>query len=403
MAERLDWTDPYLWEFDARVEALVERDGRTGVVLDRSAFYPEGGGQPADRGVLGRAEVADVEEVAGEVLHYCTGELPGVGERVAAKVDGARRFDHMQQHTGQHLLTRAFLRVLGAATTSFHLGGDAATIDLDRAAPEGGDLLAVEEEAARVLRANAPVAARLFAPGAERPAGLRKTPEVAGDFRVIQIGDYDACACGGTHVRATAEIEAVAVTRVERLGPRASRVEFLCGARARRDHRGKIELARELARLLSADSAALLPAVQRTVERLKVAEKRCREQAAELLPARAARLFAEAASAGPARLVAAVVPVEDKGDLGRLGQELLKTPHVVAVLAAAGEKGQFVCASNEPAVPAGLLLREVLAPFQGQGGGSVHLAQGGFAEPGRAAAVVAAAAAAARARLGLAP
>ena len=220
MTEKLYFADAYRTRFDAVVTATRVHAGRPAVLLDRTAFYPEGGGQPADRGTLGEATVDDVLEVDGEVLHLLgDGPAPAVGARVSCAVDDARRRDHRQQHHGQHLLSAAFERLLGAATLSFHLGAETCTIDLDRppAALTPEALAAAEAEANRLVWADLPVEARERTPAELSALPLRK--EAVKGARIVTVGDpegaglVDASPCGGTHPRRTGEVGAVAVLR----------------------------------------------------------------------------------------------------------------------------------------------------------------------------------------------
>src|SRR5215467_5102151 len=229
MTERLYLRDPYLTRFSARIVSLAELGGHPAAVLDRSAFYPEGGGQPADRGTLSGAAVLDVQERDGLVLHVLDRAVsPG---EVEGLVDWQRRFDHMQQHHGQHLLSAAFERVHGAPTTSFHLGERTCTIDLDCSISRLDEpaLLAAEAAANETVWRDLPVVARDFGPEERSRLPLRKEP-VKGD-RVVLVEGVDASPCGGTHPRRTGEVGCVAILRAQRWGSRAARVEFVCGNR----------------------------------------------------------------------------------------------------------------------------------------------------------------------------
>src|SRR5713226_4670303 len=230
MSERLYLSDSYLTRFHAKVLRTLQFKDRLAVVLDRTAFYPEGGGQPGDRGTLGTAPVVDTQEQDGEVLHLLDAARWTAGE-VEGTVDWRRRFDHIQQHHGQHLLSAAFLRVHGAATVSFHLGEDTCTIDLDcsidKLSPDA--LRAAETAANESIWQNHPVIARDFI-GEERASLTLRKEAVKGD-RVILVEGVDASPCGGTHPRRTGEVGCIAVLRSQRWGSRAARVEFVCGNR----------------------------------------------------------------------------------------------------------------------------------------------------------------------------
>src|SRR2546428_1660608 len=229
MTARLSLRAPSLPRFPARLVSLADLDGRPAAVLDRSAFYPEGGGQPADRGTLAGVAVVDVQEKDGAVLHVLDRPLsPGEVEGV---VDWRRRFDHMQQHHGQHLLSAAFERVLEAPTTSFHLGERTCTIDLDCSISrlDQGALRSAEAAANDSVWRDLTVVARDFSPEERARLPLRKEP-VKGD-RVVVVQGVDASPCGGTHPRRTGEVGCIAILKAQRWGEGKARIEFACGNR----------------------------------------------------------------------------------------------------------------------------------------------------------------------------
>lgn len=233
MTTRLYLSDPWLVSFDARVLASRTLGGAPAVVLDRTAFYPEGGGQPADRGTLSGVAVLDVQEVEDEVLHALASPLPEMQD-VHGEVDRARRRDHVQQHHGQHLLSAAFAEEVGAQTLSFHLGEETCTIDLDAkpSALDEGVLRRVEARANELVFLDLPVSARDRTQEELRELLLRKKP--AKGSRVVLVGEpgniVDASPCGGTHPRRTGEVGVIAVLRAQKWAE-GTRVEFVCGAR----------------------------------------------------------------------------------------------------------------------------------------------------------------------------
>src|ERR1700694_3643341 len=219
MTERLYLLDPYLTRFQARVVRTFPFKNQLAVVLDRTAFYPEGGGQPGDRGTLGAVQVLDTQEQDGEVLHLVD-PASSTADSVEGEVDWPRRFDHMQQHHGQHLLSAAFLRVHRAATQSFHLSEQTCTIDLDCSIDRlNADVLrAAEASANQSIWQDHPVIARDFVGEERARLSLRKEP-VKGD-RVILVEGVDASPCGGTHPRRTGEVGCIAILRAQRWGAR---------------------------------------------------------------------------------------------------------------------------------------------------------------------------------------
>src|SRR5712671_2707419 len=359
MTDRLYLRDPYLTRFSARVVSLADLAGRPAAVLDRSAFYPEGGGQPADRGTLAGTAVVDVQEKDGAVLHVLDRPLPP-GE-VEGVVDWQRRFDHMQQHHGQHLLSAAFERVLEAPTTSFHLGERTCTIDLDCSISRLDEpaLRSAEAAANETVWRDLPVVARDF--GAEERARLplRKEP-VKGD-RVVLVEGVDASPCGGTHPARTGEVGVIAVLGAQKWGSGKARVEFACGGRV-------VKLAAE-------------EAIARRKANEGLEKELARLQAAELA-AKGSPVVARVERASLARAIAAAVA--ERG--------------AVALIAAVEDGRAHLCFARPRGAPGpGMneVLKAALEALGGKGGGSPDFAQGS-GDPAR----LDEALAAARARVG---
>src|SRR5690349_18633469 len=259
MTDRLYYADPYLREFDATIERIASRDGRTVVTLDRTAFYPTSGGQPFDTGTLGPFRVVDVvDEDDGTVAHVVEPRTENQepqnqnqepGASLHGSIDWPRRFDHMQQHTGQHVLSAAFERLFRIRTVSFHLGAEVSTIDLAREA-SAAELAAAEAEANRVVWDDRPVAIRYASAEEAAQLPLRKEPKRGGTLRLIDVADFDLSACGGTHVSRTGAIGVIAVARWDRFKG-GQRLEFVCGGRALRAYRSLRDSTAASVRLLS--------------------------------------------------------------------------------------------------------------------------------------------------------
>jgi alanyl-tRNA synthetase len=372
MTERLDLADPYLTRFEAEVTGERRLGDRPAVILSRTAFYPEGGGQPADHGTLGAARVVDVQEVEGEVLHAVEGPVPS--GRVAGAVDWARRFDHMQQHHGQHLLSAAFEAALGAATVSFHLGAETCTIDLatsaDRLGP--GALAQVEWAANATVWRDLPVVSRDLAPEELARLSLRKEPTRGS--RVVVVEGVDASPCGGTHPRRTGEVGAIAVLRAQKWGA-AARVEFACGGRVLALVRaGQDRLVRAAAALRCAP-AEVPEAAARAVDDGAAGRKERERLAVALAGFEAARL---AAAEGVVR-AELTPPAGDAAAFLRAVAQALAARGRTALLGARGVEMAVLCfARPKGAGPdLGALLREAAGLLGGKGGGSPDLAQGG--------------------------
>jgi alanyl-tRNA synthetase len=365
MTERLYLQDPYLKSFRARVLEMRELDGRPAAVLDRTAFYPEGGGQPGDRGTIANANVVDTQERAGDVLHVLDARLePG---EVAAQIDWRRRFDHMQQHHGQHLLSAAFDK-LGAPTLSFHLGERTCTIDLD--APLGKlDVARAESMANDSIWRDLPVIARDFVGGERERLPLRKEP-VKGD-RVVVVEGVDASPCGGTHPARTGEVGCIGVLKAQKWGEGKSRVEFACGARVVRLLHETSDLVNGAAEALKCAPADIGQAAARTA-----AESQTRRKAAEALLEELAQLEALKLKAQASPVVARL---ERGATFTRAVAQRLAQEGATALLAAIEDgRAHLVFARPKGAAgpPMAALLKDALTVLGGKGGGGPDFAQG---------------------------
>lgn len=383
MTERLYYTDSYQTRFTAQVVERLTWDGHPAVVLDRTAFYPTSGGQPSDRGRLGGINVlgAEMRESDGAIVHIL--EAPLSEDEVTGEIDWPRRFDHMQQHTGQHLLSAACEQLLDADTVSFHLGAEVSTIDLNvpRLAREA--LEAVEERVNRVIWENRPVRACFVRPEEVAALPLRRPPQVEGPIRLVEVaGDeegrpFDLNPCGGTHVARTGEIGLLKVLRLDYRG-QETRVEFVCGGRALRDYRLKNETVLSLAAALTVGYRELPEAVGRLQEEARAARREARSLRERLVEVEAARLTETAVSVGPLRVAWAVEENWDPADLRALAQKVAAHPDTVALVASVGGERVHLCVACAEGVPADAtaLLRAVAEPLGGKGGGQARFAQG---------------------------
>jgi alanyl-tRNA synthetase len=374
MTSRLYYTDSYLSAFEGRITDLAD-DGRR-VYLDRSAFYPTSGGQPFDLGTLGGTDVADVIDEEERIAHVLDAPLAGhaVGDIVHGAVDWRRRFDHMQQHTGQHLLTAVFVELFGYETVSVHFGADRSSLDLDVGAISSDQLVQAERRANEVVWENRPVAVTFE--DAATATGLRKPPPRAGTIRVVSIDRLDRSACGGTHVRATGEIGAIALRGTERMR-KQTRVEFLCGGRAVRQARADVEALSAIALSLKASVAEAPALVVAQGEQLRDALAAKRRLDADLAVYEARALYdATAPNAAGTRLA---VMHPDSGtveELRPLAQAFATHPRAVFIAAVASPATILVAASDDSGLDAGATLKAQLQAAGGRGGGSARLAQG---------------------------
>src|SRR5688500_17742022 len=388
--ERLYYTDSHLLEFDACVvEVSRTEDGRAAVTLDRTAFYPTGGGQPFDTGALGAARVVEcVEAGDGRVLHVCEGELPAAGEGVRCRVDRPRRLDHMQQHTGQHILSQAFVELFGAQTRSFRMLEDACEVDVELADPSDERVERAVGRANEIVWEDRAVRVRQVTPEEAARLPLRKDSEREGLLRVVEIEGFDFSPCGGTHARATGEVGLIAARHWER-AKGLVRVTFVAGGRALADYRRANRTARAAAALFSvardeaADAAARMQEENRQLlRRLRAAEETAaRAEARELYEgARGAAGPPDGAGGGGAAVVVArQFEGRDAEGLRRLAAALAAHPRAVALLGSV-EGGAarllFARAADAPG-DMNALMREACRTLEGRGGGRPDLAQGG--------------------------
>nr|MDQ3745318.1 alanyl-tRNA editing protein [Acidobacteriota bacterium] len=284
--ERLYYEDSHLTEFDARVTSVAPADGgRSVVMLDRTAFYPTGGGQPTDTGALGAARVVECVDAEEEgVLHFIEGEAPAPGDAVRGRVDWPRRLDHIQQHTGQHILSQALVELFGAQTRSFRMMADASEIDVDLASPSDEKIERAVRRANEIIWADLAVRVHNVTPEEAARMPLRKDSAREGSLRVIEIEGFDFSPCGGTHARRTGEVGLIAARQWER-AKGLVRVTFVAGVRALEDYRRANRTARAVAALFSTARDEAADAASRLQEENKQMQRRLR--AAEELAARA--------------------------------------------------------------------------------------------------------------------
>ena len=387
---RLYYTDSFLSEFDAQVVDLVTAP-RPAVVLDRTAFYPTSGGQVFDTGWLEangkRLRVLEVAEQGDRILHYLEAvpaEL-AVGANVHGTIDVPRRRDHMQQHSGQHVLSAAFIRLFEMPTVSFHMGDEACTIDLDTKAATAEQVEQAEDLANQVVMEDRPVEIRFVSFEEARGLGLRKLPPVEREqLRLIDIRDFDLTACGGTHVHSTGQIGAILARKTEKVR-QGVRVEFVCGGRALAATRRDRLALNEAAGVLSAHMWELPEQVRKLADEGKAARKQRSELLNELAELRAARLLEETPETNGFHLVVKVFPDRNLEFIKLLAQKLVRTEgkRPVALLGA-GEGSPALVFAQTAGLPydMGALMKEALAATGGRGGGTKDMAQGGVAKVG---------------------
>lgn len=380
MTERLYYHDSFRKEFEAAVVSCTPAGERFHVALDRTAFYPTSGGQPHDTGRLGEAGVLDVLEAEnGEVFHLVDRALPE--GPVHGAIDWPRRFDHMQQHTGQHILSAVFLSQFGCATVGFHLGRDISTIDL--AAPAGvspGQLEAAERRVNEIIFDDRPVSIRFGSREELAAAGVRKEVEREGVLRAIAIEDVEVQPCGGTHVGRTGQIGLLLLRKCEKQKGNW-RVEFLCGARALRAAREDRRLVLEAARAFGGAPADLPALVARSAEERRESDRQRKELQSRLAGYEATELWQQAGAALPgARVVCKVLEGASPEYLRQVATKIVELGSGAALLAS--RAGGHVVFAQSPGLTGDMheLTRAVLLPHGGKGGGTRDFAQGSVAD-----------------------
>jgi alanyl-tRNA synthetase len=374
MTERIYYTEPARRAFDAVVTAIVDHEGAPAVVLDRTAFYPTSGGQPHDIGRLGTTEVLNTIDDDERVLHLVRAPL-AVGDAVHGEIDWVRRFDHMQQHTGQHVLSAAFDRVLDNRTMSFHMGGESATIDLARDVSLA-DAERCVDEANRIVWEDRPVSIRFASAEEAAQLPLRKEPVRQGPLRLIDIRDFDLSACGGTHVARTGEIGVIAVTAMEKFRG-GSRLTFVCGGRAVRALRTYRDAVAGSVRSLSVLPHELPVAVEKIQAESKQARKTITRLQSELAVHEAARLVAASPDVDGVRRAVHVLDGWDVSGLKAVASSIVSQASVAAVIVGtAAPIAVVVARAPGVAVDANAVLQQLLTRFGGRGGGKPDLAQG---------------------------
>jgi alanyl-tRNA synthetase len=385
--ERLYYHDSRLLEFDATVVGLSERDdGQIAVELDRTAFYPTGGGQPNDTGTLGDARVVDcIDAEADGVLHVVQGSVPQIGDLVRGKVDWLRRLDHLQQHTGQHILSAAFVKLFDAPTHSFRVLEHECEIDVALDDPTNERIEQAVDLANKIIWENRPMTIRQVRSEEAANLPLRKEPSREGELRVVEIDDFDLTPCGGTHAKSTGEVGVIAVRSWER-AKGLTRIQFMAGTRVLTDYRKANRTACDVAELFSAgreDSPTLVSKLVEESKKLRhrvseLEEVACRVEAEELLQG-ISPTVREGSSRTAARIITKVFDDRDAGSLKNLALALIAHPNTVALLGSRdGDTARLVFArSSDAHRDMNLLMRTACEIIDGRGGGKPDMAQGG--------------------------
>jgi len=389
MTDRLYYHDSFLYDFEAEVREL-RLNPKPALILDRTAFYPTSGGQVFDTGVISTeketlkvTEVADAED--GRVIHYLEAPPREIkpGTKVHGQIDATRRRDHMQQHSGQHVLSAAFVRRFDLHTVSFHMADDYCSIDLDTPTLTKTQIEEAERLANEIILENRPVEIRFVTQEEAGKLGLRKIPVADRDeLRIIDIRDFDLSACGGTHVSQTGQIGCILLRKAEKVR-QGCRVEFIAGQRAVATARRDFTTLTEAAGLFSAHIYDVPQQARKSLDEIRVLRKQREQSLEELAEAQASAILAETAEINGRRLVIRTFADRDMNFLKLLAQKLTRiAPNTAALLATISPQPSLIFAqsSGQPS-DMGALMKEVMSKFGGRGGGARDMAQGGLPNP----------------------
>ncbi len=383
--KKLYHEDAYLTEFDATIVERREIEGRPAVVLDRTAFYPEAGGQSSDRGTLNDIAVLDVVDDEGTILHGLAAPI-GAG-RVHGAVDRTRRFDRMQQHSGQHILSEAFIEVLKGATLSFHIGDEVSTLEIGIPKISDADLDRVEARANAVVFEDLEIKTYFVPEEKIGTVPLRKPPKKGEDgmIRVVEVDRFDHSACGGTHCRRAGEIGLIKVVRWEKIRGNL-RFEFVCGGRALRDYQEKDRTVRHAAAAFSVAERDIPAAIDKTQAEVKALKKRARRLEERVAAFEAAQMAREAAG----KVILAVFEDRSPEEARFLALNIIKQGEFAVFFAAPGEgRSHIILAASEAlGFDARTLVPVIAGVLEAKGGGSRSLVELVTSETGKVAAAL---------------
>jgi alanyl-tRNA synthetase len=390
MTKRLYYDSSEIHEFDSVIEDVTPptpEQSRPAVILRETAFYPTSGGQVHDTGWLTIegaerlcvVEVADAED--GRVLHYlqAPAKLPAVGIRVRGSIDPERRRDHMQQHSGQHVLSAAFVELYQMPTVSFHMGEDYCSIDLAAPSVSSEQIAGAEKRANQIVFENRPLRIRYVSRAEAEKLGLRKVPPAERDeLRLVEVADFDLSACGGTHVSSSGQIGSILLRKTEKVR-QGTRVEFVCGDRAVRMARRDYGTLTEAAALFSAKLWDVPEQIRKSLEENKLLRKQKDDALDELAEVMALAALHSQPETNGRKIIVRVFSDRDVAFAKLFAQKATRTatPAIALVARAADPPGLVFAQTPGGAADMGALLKQVLSSVGGRGGGSRDFAQGG--------------------------
>ena len=378
MTEKLYYKDAYQQEFQATLLAKTTFEDKIAVELDQSCFYPSSGGQPHDLGWLDGLAVVDVVAKKERLLHLLKEEGPEIGASVVGKIDWKRRFDHMQQHTGQHILSQAFLLLLKTETESFHLGAEVSTIDLSRQELTPQEIYSVEDLANQMVFEDRPVRIHFIDSEKQHQLPIRKRSNFQGRLRIVEVADFDWSPCGGTHCRRSGEVGIIKVRRWERVKKQA-RVEFYCGGRALHDYRWKNRAIYRLSRLHSRADREVVAAAEEQMEREQSLRKSLSDMQSAWLAAEVNRLTRSSQKRKGIGVICEMLGEGSQREARELARKLIEdSQDRLVLLGVKGNRPALIFARSENLRYDMREWIQEAAPFiKGRGGGNPQLAQAG--------------------------
>lgn len=373
--QKLYFFDSYQTEFQTNIIEIMPYENKYAVVLDKSYFYPESGGQPSDIGLINGKEIIYVTEKQGKLLHITESQLD-IGP-ASCKIDWSLRFDNMQQHSGQHILSACFFKLFNGETSSFHIGKDSSSIEIDVQSFDTDMLEQIEAMTNEIIYKNYAVTADIVSKEALASYPLRKQPQVDSDIRIISIENCDCTPCGGTHVKSTGEIGMIKIKRFDKL-KNSYKFEFVCGNRALKDYTYKNYVINRLGAHLSAPEYEVESAYLKFTEDYKNLQKQISQLRSEVVGYDVQQLQQNTQEINGIRVICKTFENRDFNDIKLIAQALVVAPSTIALLAAKGAGSQLIFVRSENVdINMNSLLKEILPLLGGKGGGSPKAAQGG--------------------------
>ncbi|OGB69157.1 MAG: hypothetical protein A2Y94_05920 [Caldithrix sp. RBG_13_44_9] len=376
MTEKIYYHNPNQFDFEAMVIKTIQNENRLGIILDRTCFYPQGGGQPADHGFLNQVQVEDVQLEGEDIIHYV--ETPISEKSVQGRVDEARRRDFMQQHTGQHILSQSILRVGKWNTVSVHFGDDYTAVETDASSIPSSKYIEVENVANQIIQQNLPVKIEWVNPEEVDRFQIRRPPPEVKKVRIVQVGDFDASACGGLHVASTGEVGMIKIIGDEKIRGRI-RIHALIGKRAFTDYDNKLRVVQNLCQIMTCGEDTLVQKVQNISDQLKEAQKSLQKFQAERISVLAQESINEAIPIADVLLIQRIFENTDNKLLKVFVDSVLeKTGRVTVVISKSGDQLNWM-AGHSLSRPINLakFCEPLLELIEGRGGGKPGFIQGG--------------------------